>query len=213
MTGTVPAENSLHPSARGFAAFSNMPKLCTPAVEDKHLTGNLIPLLQHGTYLGEILPQEKFRPAFSFLPWFLTTESSSLLGSDREEVTSMGIEVEEANSRHSLGCGTHCADSISCFLGKKGFSPLQPLIFSEDTAGLTELTSLLFFPGHRSWHPSARWTAIISGTSGQVRVAHLGNSSSAGNLAGLGHKLRVSEAGRRMSRSHWKLGSWSVRWG
>lgn len=44
------------------------------------------------------------------------------------------------------------------------------------------------------------------GISGQVRVAHLGNSSSAANLAGLDHKLRASEAGRRMSRSHWKLG-------
>lgn len=45
-----------------------------------------------------------------------------------------------------------------------------------------------------------------AGISGQVRVAHLRNSSSAGNLADFDHKLRVNKACRRMRRSHWNLG-------
>lgn len=92
--------------------------------------------------------QEKFHSAFSFLPCFLPSESSLLPGSDREEVTYLGIEVEELNSTNSLGCGPHCAHGYQLFAGK-GFFPLQPLIFSGDTAGLTELTSLLFLPDLR----------------------------------------------------------------
>lgn len=69
--------------------------------------------------------REKFHSAFSFLPCFLPSESSLLPGNDREEVTYLGIEVEELNSTNSLGCGPHCAHGISCLLGR-GFLCFSP---------------------------------------------------------------------------------------